>query len=93
MHGGSHRTRALKFEARQQAAVCHLLFVGWYYLKLFAVPPRELHRFYVPVSPSWRVSEAHCMFCIPTPPMFAYSFGFFGAENNVLSATLRNHDY
>lgn len=39
VHGGTHRTKALKIEVCQRTAVHNPMFVEWHNLKMFAVPP------------------------------------------------------
>lgn len=79
LHGGLHCTRTLELIIHQRSALCNLLFGGWHCMKLFAVPPRDRHRYYVQVAPSSRELETYYMLCVPTLPMFA---SFSGASRN-----------
>lgn len=89
MHGGPHRTQTLKFEVRQRTAVRNSLLVGWHQLKLFAVSTRQLHRYYVQVTPSWRESETNSMLCVPIPSMFANYSDVFGNSAQSFNRVLR----
>lgn len=89
MHGGTHKTRASKFEIRQRTAVRNPVFVGWHNLEMFAVPPRDLSRYYVAVTGFWRDWEAHRMLCVPSPPVFAYYSGVLGDGGHCFGHLLR----
>lgn len=78
MRGGTHRTRALKFETRFRTAMCNRFFELWYELKTFVVLPINCHRLYVTMLVPCQKLEAQRMFCVPSPPMSASCFSAFG---------------
>lgn len=64
------------------------LFVCWDYLDLFSVPPRLRPCYCVQLTSLLRELETYCMVCVATPPMFVYSSGAFGCEENPFSRLL-----
>lgn len=81
MRDGTHRTRALKTEIRHLTAVRNSIFVRWYNLRIFAVPPKDRHLHYVSAPAFLKIIEAHRILCVPSPPMFTYYSSAIG--NNV----------
>lgn len=78
MPGGTHRTRALKFEIRHWTAVRNQVFVRLHNLEMFAARSNNCHLHYIAVPAFWRYWEALRVLCVPSPPMSAYYLSAFG---------------
>lgn len=78
MRGGTHRTRALKFEISQWKAVSIPVPVGRHNLEMLAVSPRNRYCYYVSGLAFWGNCEANHVLCVPSPSTSAYYSSGFG---------------